>query len=655
MNKYILCFFMFPFLGTSAISHSQTDTAIGLIEAGKYGNDHLALAAVLTFDQKTERQKANAIYNWVTHNIAYDVEALRKFPKRPDDLAGHTLRTRKAVCDGYAELYTQLCRDAGLQAACVEGYAKDWLFDNGDELYIPRHRWSAVRIAGKWELVDPTWGAGNIYQKRSFFRWLIAKVFHKGKSSPRNLRFRYKYDPQYFAQDPEEFRLRHLPSDPLWQLTDSTMPLQIFEAGDSAVKAFNACCSKPSQSDPALDKIATYDDRQQLFEMADRAYTYNKRYSTVMALKSTARAESMIEKVLTDTTIQHPDLMVKDANNDLKRSLEFLREQKKSFPTEYNKLKQKNKAKSVEAKQQIRAVRTNDKRIIAQSKKRAKSGEAKSTRTRKKLATVRRRASGLDTSAIRNIESAAARKGGADVSAIRDSIDARNVRIAATTLQLAKDEVVIRDAIVASALLLDTLAKSMVVEDSLLRREAIERMGMHDSYDDEVKHFNRLFKQQKYTVTDTLLDDYFTAYDTIVARMGRLHTARVALLDLHKANVRGYEQYKKRSGSDPQLPGLYAASVTAYREAIDSTNLSMNLFLSYVAKNRKLFAGLTKMAKRQIRIADYMEQAEKAREQLEAGSVARKKAFDMKENEMQKQTTQRAIKTLQRAIDKMER
>jgi hypothetical protein len=646
---------MFPFLGTSAISHSQTDTAIGLIEAGKYGNDHLALAAVLTFDQKTERQKANAIYNWVTHNIAYDVEALRKFPKRPDDLAGHTLRTRKAVCDGYAELYTQLCRDAGLQAACVEGYAKDWLFDNGDELYIPRHRWSAVRIAGKWELVDPTWGAGNIYQKRSFFRWLIAKVFHKGKSSPRNLRFRYKYDPQYFAQNPEEFRLRHLPSDPLWQLTDSIMPLQIFEAGDSAVKAFNVCCSKPRQSDPALDKIATYDDRQQLFEMADRAYTYNKRYSTVMALKSTARAESMIEKVLTDTTIQHPDLMVKDANNDLKRSLEFLREQKKSFPTEYNKLKQKNKAKSVEAKQQIRAVRTNDKRIIAQSKKRAKSGEAKSTRTRKKLATVRRRASGLDTSAIRNIESAAARKGGADVSAIRDSIDARSVRIAATTLQLAKDEVVIRDAIVASALLLDTLGKSMVVEDSLLRREAIERMGMHDSYDDEVKHFNRLFKQQKYTVTDTLLDDYFTAYDTIVARMGRLHTARVALLDLHKANVRGYEQYKKRSGSDPQLPGLYAASVTAYSEAIDSTNLSMNLFLSYVAKNRKLFAGLTKMAKRQIRIADYMEQAEKAREQLEAGSVARKKAFDMKENEMQKQTTQRAIKTLQRAIDKMER
>ncbi len=638
------------------VAKSQTDTAIGLVEAGKYGNDHLSLATVISFDQKGEREKANAIYNWVTHNIKYDVEALRKFPEYHNDKAERALKSRKAICEGYAELYATLCRDAGLQAVTIEGYAKDWLFDNGDEMHIPRHEWNAVRINGKWELVDATWGAGNIYQKRSLLRILLDKIFLKKKMSVRSLRFRFKYDPKYFMQDPETFRLKHIPSDPLWQLTDTAMPLQIFEAGDSAVRVFNEQFSKLQQKDPRLDKIAALDEKQKLFEMADRVYAYNSRYPVIMALKNTYRAESMIDKVLTDSTVQHPDLMVKDANNDLKKSMEYIKLQKKAFPEEYNKLKKKNKTKSMEAKQQIRLIRTDDKRAVANAKKHIKTGDTRSGKARKKLAEVQRRKNGLNANKLEDITTAKVRKkeGSPELYAITDSIAAREDRIGKKKQTTAADGKDVREIIVNSVLLLDSLMKSMTAEDSMLRKEAIERLGMHDSYDDEVKKWSGFFRDQKYKVTDTLQKYYFADFDTVVVRFERLHKEHVVMLDMYRNNLRSYEQYKKWANVDMQLRTDYASAVKDYEEAIDTASGDLAVYVNYLEKNKKLFGMLNKIYKRQLTIVDYMERAEKSREALEAGSIAGKKAFDLKENEKQKRAVQSGIKQLQRAIDKMD-
>jgi len=649
----ISCFFLSLLCGQ--LLHAQVDTTIGLVD-NKYGTDHYALAAAISFDQKGEREKANAIYNWVTHNIAYDVEFLRKFPKHYDDKAERALKTKKAVCEGYSELFAELCRDAGMQAVTIEGYAKDWIFDNGDEIYIPRHEWSAVKINGKWELVDATWGAGSLYQKRSWLRRWIDKLFHHNKMSVKSLKFRYKYDPQYFMQDPETFRLRHLPSDPLWQLTDSTMPITVFEAGDSAGRKFNELYSKPRQKDERLDRIAKLEEKQKVFEMADRAYAYNRRYPVVQALKNTYRAESMIDKVMTDSTIENPDLVIKDAKNDLKNSMEFIKQQKKTIPEEYNKLKKKNKAKSMEAKQQVRVIKTDDKKLLAECKKHTKSGDTKEGRARKKVGEMQRRKQGLDAGRIDEIATAKVRKkeGSAELYAIKDSATARNTRIATTRKLAAEQSYAARLSIVSSAVLLDSLVESLNFEDSMLRKEAVERLGMHDSYDDEVKKWSGMFKKQKYQTTDTLLKYYFAAFDSIVVKYEKLQTTHIAVLDLYKSNLRGYEQYKKWNNTDASLKPDYTNCIKNYAEAIDSAAGDMGMYISYLEGNKKLFAMLNKLGKRQIRIVEYMEKAEKSRESLEAGSIARKRAFDVKENEKQRAGVQKGLKALDRVINKMD-
>src|SRR5262245_52808126 len=62
------------------------------------------LAAYLARPCKTDRDKARAIYRWVTDRIAYDIEALLA-GKVPDQSALAVLKTRKGVYLGYCNLF----------------------------------------------------------------------------------------------------------------------------------------------------------------------------------------------------------------------------------------------------------------------------------------------------------------------------------------------------------------------------------------------------------------------------------------------------------------------------------------------------------------------------------------------------------------------
>ena len=652
----VLCVVMLLLLMRAEMLHAQTDTSIGLEATGKYGTDYMALAADICLDHAGEQQKANAIYNWVTHNIAYDVKALRKFPKADGDKAVLALKNRKAVCDGYAMLYTELCRAAGLQAVNIEGYAKDWIFDNGDELYIPRHEWNAVRINGKWQLVDATWGAGGLYQQEAFIVRLYNIVFRHGRVSARSLKFRYKYNPDYFMQDPEVFRLKHLPSDPLWQLTDTAMPVVVFEAGDSSVKAFNALYSKPRQSDPRLDKIATLDEKQKVFEYADRAYAFNNRFPLILSLKNNYRALSLIDRAVSDTLVSSPDLMLKDAKNELKKSLDHIKDQKKSFPAEYSKLKQKNRAKGMVAKQHIRRIKTDDKRLLAQTKKYAKASDSKGVRAKKVQVGIATRIKKVEARKIDEVQTAKMKKktDAPELLVILDSVKARESRIAELKKQANVQSMQVKGEIVASSTLLDSLVVSLNKEDSMIRKEATERLNMHDSYDDEVKKWSGLLVQQKYYVSDTLMQRYVEAFDTVTTHYVALQKVHVQTLDLYKSNIRSLEQYRKWNNTDEGIKTLYTDCAEGYIAAADSAMQDNNTYMRYLKGNKTVFGALGKANKRQIKIVEYMEKAEKNRQNVEAGTIVRKKAFDMKENEVQRVAVQKGLKRMQRVVDQID-
>jgi len=656
MSRFLTFFLALAFVALGAIeSYAQKDTLPGLI-LNKYGSDHYALTAAISFDQHGERAKAKAIYNWVTHNIQYDVSFLQKFPKPIEDKAIHALKTGKAVCEGYSELFALLCRDAGLQAVTIEGYSKDWIFNNGDRFYIPRHAWAAVKIDGKWELVDATWGAGSIYEHKSWLRKTVDKLLHIRKVRPKNLRFRYLYNPQYFAQDPEQFRLRHLPSDPIWQLTDTLMPLSVFEAGATAITQFNAI-STLKQVNPKLDSIADMGNHQKLYEFADRAYAYNNHYPLVLAMKDIYHAEGVVRQIAVDSEVTNVDTMIKVATNDLKSSLERIKEQRKMLPEQYTNLKRANRAKSTDAKQQMRAIVADDKRLIGVSSRYIQVAETRKAKAANIVKVLKEQKTSAEAVDLSKVETTGTPKkdGTPELVELRDSIRVRTARAAHENEKAAAKALNVKLAILSSTALLDSLMKSVVDEDSLLRNEAMERMGMHDSYDDEVQKWNTGFKGQKYQGTDTLVKNYLAAYDSILLAYDDLFAARQQVLTTQDRNLEAYSQYKKWNAGYASMNADFVASRTQYIAACDSYSVDLATCTSYIDGNIGLFNMLKKICERQIKIVGYMDQAEKSREGMEAVSIARKKAFDLKENDKQKESVQKALRNLKRASKDMQK
>ena len=177
----------------------------------------------------------------------------------------------------------------------------------------------------------------------------------------KKLKFEFKYDPQYFLQDPETFRIKHLPADPYWQLTDTAMPLAIFEAGDSAIIAFNSI-SELRQNSSELMRISTLDEDSVKFESSERAYNFNQRFPVALALKQSARVDADVALVLKEKDPEKGQEMWKDAEQALKTAETHIKEQKKYFPDQYTILKKKNRTKNTDAKQYMTVIKTDDKK-----------------------------------------------------------------------------------------------------------------------------------------------------------------------------------------------------------------------------------------------------------------------------------------------------
>jgi transglutaminase/protease-like cytokinesis protein 3 len=184
------------------------------------------LAQDLTAHSKTDRQKVDAIFYWITGNISYKVAsplaASRNFrirqaiedddtatvlPPLDERVAALVLQKREAVCDGYARLFKVMCDFAGLEAVVINGYARTG--GGGGRYFRANHSWNAVRIDSAWYLLDATWAAGFTNMRGDqFFR---------------------QYDSRYYLAHPESFIRDHYPEDPGWTLLPEAPLIREFQ------------------------------------------------------------------------------------------------------------------------------------------------------------------------------------------------------------------------------------------------------------------------------------------------------------------------------------------------------------------------------------------------------------------------------------------
>ncbi len=166
-----------------------------------------SLASYLTKSAKNDREKARAIFRWIAENINYNVEGL--FKGIPEDATPEgVLKSGRSVCGGYSNLFESLANVSGLETITISGYAKGYNYTPGMKFTGPtNHAWNAVKLNGKWQLIDSTWGAGYL----------------------ENGKYVREFDDHYFLTPPEEFIYDHFPEDQKWQLLERPLSKEEFE------------------------------------------------------------------------------------------------------------------------------------------------------------------------------------------------------------------------------------------------------------------------------------------------------------------------------------------------------------------------------------------------------------------------------------------
>ena len=159
----------------------------------------------------TDSARIRAIYVWITHHISYDFARVKtrniKMNEAPQTVED-VLKTRAAVCHGYASLFVDLCNSMGIKAIFIGGYGKA-----GGMLGGLPHAWAAAEVKGSWYLFDPTWGAGYI----------------------RNEQFVWAFNNSFYMVPPDKMIKDHMPFDPMHQFLNHIVSNKEFLDGQTAI------------------------------------------------------------------------------------------------------------------------------------------------------------------------------------------------------------------------------------------------------------------------------------------------------------------------------------------------------------------------------------------------------------------------------------
>lgn len=208
-------FLLFSFLFLSLSASSQIGGKIiskrkvpptPLVVAENFKVDRLAYS--ITRNSKSDQDKVYDIYRWIASNIAYDhelgksLELQRQIYTTEEHVVQKVIKREKALCGGFAFLFRDLCEAVGIQAEVIHGFTKDFV-GSKKKIKEPHHTWNAVKLDGRWQLLDVTWAIG-----------------YGGKNKP---------DDFWFLTPAHEFIYSHYPEDKKWTLISKPISFVEFQ------------------------------------------------------------------------------------------------------------------------------------------------------------------------------------------------------------------------------------------------------------------------------------------------------------------------------------------------------------------------------------------------------------------------------------------
>jgi len=208
MARFLLTLFMITLLFAQKAFPGEwdADSLVSTIPSGVTRSPGM-FASYLETAFTEDEARVKALYIWLAKEIDYDVRNAKADVRigSISELVDETLKTRKAVCQGYAEVFRQVCERLGIKTFTIHGYTKM----NGKIRSDLGHAWNVCRIDGEWYLFDPTWGSGYV----------------------KNGRYEKEFSWSYYKPHPDSLLITHMPFDPIWQLKSYPVTHSEFLAG----------------------------------------------------------------------------------------------------------------------------------------------------------------------------------------------------------------------------------------------------------------------------------------------------------------------------------------------------------------------------------------------------------------------------------------
>jgi hypothetical protein len=224
-------------------------------------DDLTTLSQKLTTHLTNDSLKVTAIYFWITSNIRYD----NRFRNREEgdtiltQEPYNVIKTKKAICIGYAKLFRELCKMSNIKSYVVEGIVKN----KSGFLEREGHAWNVVQIYESYYLLDATWGAGDAALAQN-----------------------------YFLTTPTVFLQNHLPNDPIWQLQTQLIDYECFTKNNN--------CNKKSEYFSFKDTIQSWealDSLGKVYNSANRTLNYNAEDIQAMRAMAGFYSEKALEGI----------------------------------------------------------------------------------------------------------------------------------------------------------------------------------------------------------------------------------------------------------------------------------------------------------------------------------------------------------------------
>jgi len=213
MKKLIAPVLIFMFFAVNGQQKNYSNVDEKVAAMGAMETENLAtITATIIQPFAGKKEKARAIFYWITHNISINPRATKSNDQKktkPEDV----IQLRNTTPLGYSLLFQEMCSQADIRCLSVDGYTKnssDEIDNKADEF---NHSWNVVQLgqsADAWYYVDAAKGSGYLDKRMTKFTPMFGS--------------------NYFFTEAEVFNLDHFPDNEAWRLGSGPKSLSEFYA-----------------------------------------------------------------------------------------------------------------------------------------------------------------------------------------------------------------------------------------------------------------------------------------------------------------------------------------------------------------------------------------------------------------------------------------